>query len=252
METKTIHFFLPLLATFCFFSHNIVVPVISSTTTFEDNKNYYITPTPDPSIGTPPSSGSLSPQTPSSPSHGSGHGSSPSHGSPSHGGSSSNCGSPPPSHSGGGGYYNSPPSTPTPTTPIDPGTPSIPSPPFLPTPSPFSGGTCNFWSNHPGLIFGVLGWWGTLGNAFGVTSIPGMSSGITLPQALSNTRKDGIGALLREGTASYLNSLVNHKFPYTTSQVRDQFAASITSNKAAAAQAQLFKMANEGRSKPNF
>ncbi|MED6140467.1 hypothetical protein PIB30_093499 [Stylosanthes scabra] len=239
-----------LLATLLF-SHNIVVPVISSTTTFEDNKNYYL---PDPSVGTPPSSGSLSPPqtTPSTPSHGSGHGSSSSsHGTPSHGGS--NC-SPPPSHSGGGGYYNAPPSsTPTPTTPTDPGTPSIPSPPFLPTPSPFSGGTCNFWSNHPGLIWGVLGWWGNLGNAFGMTSgVPGISSGITLPQALSNTRKDGIGALLREGTASYLNSLVNHKFPYTTSQVRDMFVASVTSNKAAAAQAQLFKMANEGRMKPNF
>ena len=90
-----------------------------------------------------------------------------------------------------------------------------------------------------------------MGSAFGVTSVPGFSSGITLPQALSNTRTDGVGSLLREGTASYLNSLVNHKFPYTSTQVRDRFVASLNSNKAAAAQAQLFKMANEGRMKPH-
>lgn len=108
----------------------------------------------------------------------------------------------------------------------------------------------SYWRTHPGIIWGLLGWWGNLGSAFGVTSLPGISSGVSLPQALSNTRTDGLGALYREGTASFLNSLVNHKFPFTTNQVRDRFVASLHSNKAAAAQAQLFKMANEGRMKP--
>ena len=111
----------------------------------------------------------------------------------------------------------------------------------------------SYWRNHPTMIWGLLGWWGTLGSAFGgVTgTIPGFSgAGMSLPQALSNTRTDGLGALYREGTASFLNSLVNHRFPYTTNQVRDRFVASLSSNKAAAAQAHLFRMANEGRMKP--
>ncbi|XP_061369830.1 protodermal factor 1-like isoform X7 [Gastrolobium bilobum] len=226
-----------------------------------------------PSHGTPShgGSGSYNP-TPSTPSGGGSYNPTPS--------TPGNCGSPPhepsvptpstpstpatPSNppSGGGGYYNSPPtygggSPPTPitvsppTTPIDPGTPTLPSPPFLPSPSPFTG-TCNYWRTHPGIILGLLGWWGTLGNAFGVSVIPGSgAASLSLPQALSNTRTDGLGALYREGTASFLNSLVNNRFPYTTQQVRDRFATSLSSNKAAAAQARLFRMANEGRMKPH-
>lgn len=84
-----------------------------------------------------------------------------------------------------------------------------------------------------------------------MTSVPGFgASTLSLQQALSNTRTDGLGALYREGTASLLNSMVNQKFPYTTKQVRESFVASLSSNKAAAAQAQLFKLANEGRVKP--
>ncbi|KAK4275538.1 hypothetical protein QN277_018602 [Acacia crassicarpa] len=263
-------------------SHNLVIPVMSSTTTIEDQKNFF----PDPRAGSPPSVPSYG----SPPPHGSGgggYGSSPppSHTTPSHGGgggynptpstpSGRNCGSPPhhdpsptpsapstpsnpPSHGGGGGYYNPPPSHEggsPPATPTDPGTPNVPSsPPYVPSPSPspFTG-TCSYWRNHPGMIWGLLGWWGTLGSAFGGTgTIPGFSgAGMSLPQALSNTRTDGLGALYREGTASFLNSLVNTKFPYTTNQVRDRFVASIGSNKAAAAQAHLFRMANEGRMKP--
>lgn len=109
---------------------------------------------------------------------------------------------------------------------------------------------CSYWNTHPGIIWGLLGWWGTLGHAFGVSSMPGFGASLSLPQALSNTRTDGLGALYREGTASFLNSMVNNKFPYTTNQVRDRFVASLNSNKAAEAQAQLFKMANEGRMKP--
>ncbi|KAK7259079.1 hypothetical protein RIF29_24675 [Crotalaria pallida] len=69
-------------------------------------------------------------------------------------------------------------------------------------------------------------------------------TGLTLPQALSYSRTDGLGALPREGTSSYLNSLVNNKFPYITNQVKDGFVASLNSNKAVAAQVKLFKMAN--------
>ncbi|KAJ7960688.1 Protodermal factor 1 [Quillaja saponaria] len=152
----------------------------------------------------------------------------------------------------------SPPTTPTPVivsppttpTPIDPGTPTIPTPPFLPAPSPPFIGTCNYWRNHPGIVWGLLGWWGTLGNAFGVTSLPGFGTNLNLLQALSNTRADGLGALYREGTAAFLNSMVNNRFPFTTKQVTDRFVAALSSNKASAAQAQLFKLANEGRLKP--
>ncbi|KAL2476610.1 Protodermal factor 1 [Abeliophyllum distichum] len=142
----------------------------------------------------------------------------------------------------------------TPTTPIYPGTPtipgiSIPSPPFAfdPNSPPFS---CYYWRTHPGVIFGLFGWLGNLGGAFGVASLPGLGSNTNLVQALSNTRSDGLGALYREGTAALLNSMVHRSFPYTTRQVRDSFAAALSSNKAAATQAKLFKQANEGRTKP--
>lgn len=76
-------------------------------------------------------------------------------------------------------------------------------------------------------------------------------SNLSLPEALANTRNDGFGALLREGTASLLNSMVNRRFPFTTEQVRDAFVAASVSNKAAAAQAKIFKKANEGHLKKN-
>ncbi|KHG14479.1 hypothetical protein F383_09534 [Gossypium arboreum] len=210
------------------------------------------TPSHTPSHGTPPSSGGGSP-----PSYGGGSppsyggGSPPSYGGgspPSYGGGSppSYGGGSPPSYGGG-----SPPSYGggSPTTPIDPGTPSIPSPPFFPAPTPPIGGTCDFWRSHPTLIWGLLGWWGTVGNAFGVTNVPGLGTSMSLPQALSNTRTDGLGALYREGTASFLNSMVNNRFPFSTKQVRETFVAALGSNSAAAAQARLFKLANEGHLK---
>ncbi|KAK9076319.1 hypothetical protein SSX86_004653 [Deinandra increscens subsp. villosa] len=145
---------------------------------------------------------------------------------------------------GGGGTPSLPPIVLPPTTP---GIPLVPSPPFDPNspPSPI-GGTCDYWRNHPAVIWGLFGWWGTtIGSAFGVTSLPATGSHLNLVQALSNTRTDGIGALYREGTASLLNSIVNKNFPYSTSHVKDSFAAAIGSNKAAAAQARVFKLANE-------
>lgn len=107
---------------------------------------------------------------------------------------------------------------------------------------------CSYWRNHPQLIWGVMGWWGTLGNAFGVANVPGLGgSNVSLKQALSNTRTDGYGELYREATASFLNSMVDNKFAYNSKQVRDSFVSALGSDKAAAAQARLFKLANEGK-----
>ncbi|XP_030928469.1 protodermal factor 1 isoform X2 [Quercus lobata] len=247
---------------------------------------YVSTPPPDGGYGTPPPQGGHGGTPPShggtppsygNPPHGGYGGTPPSHGNPPHHGghspkppSPSNCGTPPhhdptpstPSTppSGGGGYYNSPPtsqgSPPTPiietppSTTTPPPSPLVPTPPFLPDPNSPIIGTCTYWRTHPGIIWGLLGWWGTMGNAFGVTSVPGFGAHLTLQQALSNTRTDGLGALYREGTASLLNSMVNNRFPFTTKQVRESFMAALSSNKAAAAQAHLFKQANEGKLKP--
>ncbi|XP_065851974.1 protodermal factor 1 [Euphorbia lathyris] len=234
--------------------------------------------------GTSPSHGGGGGGGGTSPSHGGGGGghSSPSNPSP------GNCGTPPsvptptpsnPPSSGGGGYYPTPPtsggspptpttpytptpltpspttpspSTPSPTTPYvpTPSTPTTPSPPFVPI-DPNSPFPCNYWRNHPGIVWGLVGWWGTVGNAFGGASLPGIgTSSVSLQQLLSNTRSDGYGTLYREGTASLLNSMVTHKFPYTTMQVRDRFISALSSNKAAAAQGRLFKMANNNKLKP--
>ena len=89
-----------------------------------------------------------------------------------------------------------------------------------------------------------------MGGIFGVANVPGYGTSMSLPQALSNARTDGYGALYREGTASLLNSMVDKSFPFTTRQVRENFVSGISSNKAAADHANLFKLANEGRIKP--
>ncbi|KAI9176289.1 hypothetical protein LWI28_000835 [Acer negundo] len=221
----------------------------------DDQKNYY---SPDPHAGTPPHTGHRG----RAPPHGGGSQGNP----PSHGGynptpsTPSNCGNPPhpstPSNPPSG-YHPptsvSPPTYVSPPISIDPGTPTypgVPTPPFYPGPNPPTTGTCNYWSTHPGVIWSVLGWWGTLGNAFGVSSLPGIGANMSLQQALSNTRTDGFGALYREGTAAWLNSMVNHRFPFTTTQVRQNFVSALHSNTAAAAQARLFKLANEGHLKP--
>ncbi|KAJ6335912.1 hypothetical protein OIU78_012503 [Salix suchowensis] len=225
-------------------SQYVAFPVLA--TTFEDQKNFYF---PDPHLTSPPSGSQRTPSHGTTPSHGSGgsSGNPPSHSTPSDpsGGGYKPTPSTPP-----GGNCGTPPSVPTPSKPSNPprGTPFTPTPPFIPDPnSPFS---CNYWRTHPALTWGVVGWWGTMGNAFNVTSLPGFGTSMTLQQALSNTRTDGYGTLYREGTASLLNSMVSNKFPFTTRQVRDNFIAALASNKAAAAQGHLFKLANEGKLKP--
>ncbi|XP_074285153.1 uncharacterized protein LOC141610792 [Silene latifolia] len=166
---------------------------------------------------------------------------------------------PPPTGGGGGSYY-------PPTTPVSPSTPLVPSPPFItpivPTPptfpisppTPFDPNTppfpCTYWGSHPALIFGALGWWATLGGIMGVATLPGLgTSSTSLQQVLNNPRNDGYGSLYREGAASYLNSMATKNFYFTTPQVKDGFLSSLNSEKAAARQARLFKLANEGKLK---
>ncbi|XP_057956338.1 protodermal factor 1 [Malania oleifera] len=266
-------------------SQNLLIPVMS--TSFEDQKNYYpdprpvtpphgsrtspplgISPKPECRCGDPPPSHGITP-----PSHGGGSYYSPPPTPRSRG--QRGCGTPPSPKKGGGGgggYYSPPPSggsspptpvvyyspptaggsPPTPVVVTPPSTPtvSVPPPPFLPDPnSPFTG-TCNYWKSHPALIWGLFGWWATVGGAFGLPSVSEYGAGLSLLDALSNTRSDGLGALYREGTASLLNSMVSKKFHFTTKQVKNSFIAAVGSNKAAAAQANIFKLANEGRLKP--
>ncbi|XP_021724600.1 protodermal factor 1-like [Chenopodium quinoa] len=163
----------------------------------------------------------------------------------------------PPRSGGHGGYY--PPTTPSsPLVPSPPVTPIVPTPPYLPDPNtppmPFDPTTppfpCTYWGSHPGLIFGVLGWWATVGGVFGVTTLPGLSSATSLQEMLNNPRNDGYGSLYREGTASFLNSMASKNFALSTKQVKDSFLASLSSDKVAAAQAKLFKLANEKKLKP--
>jgi hypothetical protein len=102
--------------------------------------------------------------------------------------------------------------------------------------------------SHPGVIWGIFGYWCPLVRLFGPSAAVPFGHDLTVPEALANTRADGVGELYREGTASMLNSMVSTGFPYTTMQVKDAFGAALSSgdNRAAAAQAQLFKLANEG------
>lgn len=101
---------------------------------------------------------------------------------------------------------------------------------------------------HPGVIWGLFGFWCPLVRLFGPSAAVPFGHDLTVPEALANTREDGVGALYREGTASLLNSMVNNRFPFTTQEVKDAFGAALNSGDdgAAAAQARLFKKANEG------
>ncbi|KAK1269149.1 Protodermal factor 1 [Acorus gramineus] len=249
-------------------SQSLVVPVASrSLEGVTEQKAYY---PPDPHRSHSPRHSHRTPTcpTPSTPSHGTPT-------APSHGGG---YGTPStPSH--GGGYYNPPtyhpPSTPvvtpTPSTPtppsapyIDPGTPSTPTPPSAPyidpgtpttpgistPPAPFLPGTppftCDYWRTHPALVWGIFGYWAPMAGIFQTGGNAAFGPTLNLPQALSNTRMDGIGALYREGTAALLNSMVSRTFHFTTQQVKEAFNSAVVSNNAAAAQARLFRKANEG------
>nr|CAD1843211.1 unnamed protein product [Ananas comosus var. bracteatus] len=180
-------------------------------------------------------------------------------------------GTPTPSHGSSGGSsggYSTPVSHPTPSTapvvaPYTPTTPvtapstpvtapstpdtapstpdTVPSTPTISTPSPlipvdphfhYFTGTSDYWRSHPEAIWAIFGYWGTVGQYFGASCGVAFGKSVSLPDALANTRHDGIGALFREGTASFLNSIVNRNFPLTTQQVKDAFAAAVSSDGA--------------------
>ncbi|KAK4784380.1 hypothetical protein SAY86_018748 [Trapa natans] len=254
-------------AVFCLLALSSTVPVMPARLGLGDNKSYY------PPDGTPPPV----------PVH---HGSPPQGSSPPYHNPTptppvncepppppANCESPPsyvptpstPTYSppsGGGGSYTPPPysggGTPpysgggTPPTPIfTPGTPTIPTTPIPFDPNTPFPGTCNYWRNNPMVIWGLVGWYATIGNVFGgFPTVAGFPSNFNLLQALSNTRNDGYGALFREGTASLLNSMASTSFPFTTPQVRKDFVSALGSNGAALAQSEVFRTANEGHFKP--
>ncbi|KAJ0462079.1 putative protodermal factor 1 [Helianthus annuus] len=197
----------------------------------------YNNPTPPPSTGyntEPPSNGGGGGDQPSSGPVGSGEAPSPVE--------NDNPSTTPPS----GYHYYPPPSTTTPPAYTPPATGDT-----SPTPSSdphklIFGGTSDFWKRHHPLMFGLLKWWhATIGKGDNTPA-----SNMNFEEALSNTRNDGIGALYREGTASLLNSMVNKNFPFTTREVWNSFSVALRSNKDATAQAEVFKLANEGRLKP--
>jgi len=108
----------------------------------------------------------------------------------------------------------------------------------------------SYWGSHPALIFGVVGWWATLGGLFGVTTLPGLNSAEnTLQEVLNNPRRDGYASLYREATAALLNSMAAKNFPFSSNQVKASLLTSLHSDKAAAAQARRFRLANEGKLK---
>lgn len=108
---------------------------------------------------------------------------------------------------------------------------------------------CSYWGSHPDFIIAVVGSLGSIGDLFGHSCASIFGSNPSLPAALKNTRQDGYGALFREGTASFLNSMTNTKFPFSTPQVKSAFAGAIASDGTAQAQADVFKQANEGKIK---
>ena len=75
---------------------------------------------------------------------------------------------------------------------------------------------------------------GSLGKTFGAACSLIIGKKLeNLHDALWNTRTDGVGALLREGAAQYLNSIVNKKFPFTTQQVEGCIVVAMTLDGAA-------------------
>ncbi|XP_066325329.1 protodermal factor 1-like [Miscanthus floridulus] len=159
-------------------------------------------------------------------------------------------GSPTPTYGSGGGHEPTPTpsygSTPTPSYGTTPSTPSTPAYGVPEIPKHGFVGSCDYWKSHPDMIVAVVGSLGNIGKTFGAACSLIVGKKLeNLHDALSNTRTDGVGALLREGAAAYLNSIVNKKFPFTTQQVKDCIVVAVTSDGAASAQAGIFKKANE-------
>ncbi|RZR78853.1 hypothetical protein BHM03_00004402, partial [Ensete ventricosum] len=106
-----------------------------------------------------------------------------------------------------------------------------------------------YWGSHPDAIAAVIGSLGTIADLFGHGCAAIFGSNPSLTDALTNPRTDGYGALIREGTAAFLNSMANTRYPFTTPQVKSAFAGAITSDGTAATQAEIFEQANEGNYK---
>ncbi|CAN6230959.1 unnamed protein product [Urochloa humidicola] len=158
--------------------------------------------------------------------------------------------SPTPTYGTGGGYKPTPTpdysTTPTPSYGSTPSTPSTPSYGIPEIPKHGFTGSCDYWKSHPDMITTVVGSLGNIGKTFGTACSLIVGKKLkTLHDALSNTGTDGVSALLREGAAAYLNSIVNKKFPFTTQQVKDCIIVAMTSDSAASAQAGIFKKAND-------
>lgn len=84
------------------------------------------------------------------------------------------------------------------------------------------------------MIIAVVGSLGNIGKTFSAASNLIIGKKLeNLHDALWNTRTDGVGALLHEGAAQYLNSIVNKKFPFTTQQVEDCIVVAVTFDGAA-------------------
>lgn len=221
-----------------------------------DQKNYYVPSTPHDSSSPPKYSSPNSPACPtpsdggssggghSTPTTPSGH----HHATPTYGGT-------PPSSTPGTTVPSAPYSTPgtnVPSPPYSSPAITVPSPPTTYDPSvpPFHPGTCSYWTAHPEKIVVVIGKFGTtVGDFFGVACVFAYGKNPTLHDAVANTNTGGIGALLREGTTALLNSLACKSFPLTQQQVTSAFAAALGTDGSAAAQAEVFKVANEGRYK---
>jgi hypothetical protein len=86
----------------------------------------------------------------------------------------------------------------------------------------------------------------TIVDLFGLLSSGTFGSSTTLLQALTNTRPDAYGALLRQGSAALINSYNSPSFAYSPQQVRESFNAALFSEPAAAVQAVRFENANRG------
>ncbi|XP_020591799.1 protodermal factor 1-like, partial [Phalaenopsis equestris] len=112
---------------------------------------------------------------------------------------------------------------------------------------PFHPGTCSYWSTHPDKIKAVIGYFGTIADFFGAGCIFAYGGkNPTLHDAVANTNTDGYSSLLREATAALLNSIACKTFPLKQQQVKSCFLGALGNEGAAAAQAAVFKSANEG------
>ncbi|GLJ36167.1 hypothetical protein SUGI_0725660 [Cryptomeria japonica] len=121
--------------------------------------------------------------------------------------------------------------------------PTIPNFPF-PTHSIPGHGTCDFWSSNFGSWPNFLSTMSTIGSIFGKPASSMYPSSMTLLQALQNTKTDAYSTLVKQASASLLNSYTHKNFGYSPEEVKSLFAAALTSPQAAAAQASQFARAN--------